>query len=202
MSDGHATDGDPGEIATELHSEGVVVASVYLTSDHNVAQRRIYDKPAYSWDKGQRTLFNIASKVSASKHPILVLMSLGWQIPCSGEVALYVCVCTETAAAEFCSLLVSAHPRPTDALLDIIGRLRLDEFIQDKHVITCNNPTDQGSSATCYAHAIAAVVQMALLRVERKGPCPTIREIGDRIIREFPPGNHGRVAEEVLSQAV
>jgi hypothetical protein len=202
MSDGHATDGDPGEIATELHSEGVVVASVYLTSSQEVAQRRLYDKPAYSWDKGRRTLFNIASKVSASKHPIPVLMSLGWQIPCSGEVALYVCVCTETAVAEFCSLLVSAHLGSTDALLDIIGRLRLDEYIQDEHVITCKNPSDQGSSATCYAHAIAAVMQMALLRIERKEPCPTIREIRDRITREFPPGNHGRVAEEVLNQAV
>ncbi|KAL4948366.1 hypothetical protein BDW69DRAFT_203592 [Aspergillus filifer] len=201
MSDGHATDGDPSEIATELHSEGVVVASVYLTSDHDLAQRHLYDKPAYSWKKGQCTLFQIASKVPASKHPIPVLMSLGWQIPCSGEVALYVCVCTRTAVAEFCSLLVSARLGSTDALFDIIGRLRLDEYIQDEHVITCNNPSDQGSSATCYAHAIAAVMQMALLRIERKEPCPTMREIRDRIIRGFPPGKHGRVAEEVLDQA-
>lgn len=47
MSDSHATDGNPNEIATELHSEGIVIASIYLTSDHNVAQRRLYDKPAY-----------------------------------------------------------------------------------------------------------------------------------------------------------
>ncbi|CBF84611.1 predicted protein [Aspergillus nidulans FGSC A4] len=202
MSDGHATDGDPGEIATELHSEGVAVASVYLTSDTDIAQRRLYDKPAYSWDKGQRTLFNIASKVSASNHPIPVLMSVGWQIPCSGEVALYVCVCTEPAVEEFCSLLVSAHLASTDALLDVIGRLQLDDYIQDELAITCKNPSDQGSSATCYAHAIAAVIHMALLRIERKEPCPTIKEIRDRILHEFPPGDHGRVAEEVLNQAV
>ncbi|KAL4756436.1 uncharacterized protein BDW70DRAFT_166121 [Aspergillus foveolatus] len=173
MSDDHATDGDPGEIATELHSEDVAVACVYLTSDHDIAQRRLYDKPAYSWDKGRRTLFNIASKVTAKNHPIQVLMSMGWQIPCSGEVDLYVSVCTETAVKEFCSLLVSAHLGSTDALPD--------DYIQDEHAITCKNPLEQG---------------------KRKEPCPTIGESRDRILHEFPPGDHGRVAEEVLNQAV
>ncbi|KAF4235389.1 hypothetical protein CNMCM6457_003190 [Aspergillus fumigatiaffinis] len=202
MSDGHWTDGDPGKIASELHSENVAVAGVYLTSDRDVAQRRLYDQPASSWDKGRSTLFNIASKVSASKHPIPVLMSVGWQVPSSGEIALYVCVCTETAVEEFCSLLVSAHSGSTEALLDIIGRLQLDEYISDRHVVTCNNPSDQGNSATCYAHAIAAVMHMALLRIERQEPCPTIEEIRDKILREFPPGDQGRVCEEVLNQAV
>jgi hypothetical protein len=202
MSDGHWTDGDPGKIASELHSENVAVAGVYLTSDRDVAQRRLYDQPASSWDKGRSTLFNIASEVSASKHPIPVLMSVGWQVPCSGEIALYVCVCTETAVEEFCSLLVSAHSGSTEALLDIIGRLQLDEYISDRHVVTCNNPSDQGNSATCYAHAIAAVMHMALLRIERQEPCPTIEEIRDKILREFPPGDQGRVCEEVLNQAV
>ncbi|KAL5001304.1 hypothetical protein BDV10DRAFT_182541 [Aspergillus recurvatus] len=196
MSDGHATDGDPGKIATELHAEGVAVASAYLTSDHDIAQRPLYDKPAYSWDKGQRTLFNIASKVFASNHPIPVLMSVGWQIPCSGEVPLYVCICTETAVEEFCSLLVSAHVGSTDALLDVIGRLRLGGYIQDEHAITCKNPSDQGSSATCYAHAAAAVMHMALLRIERKEPCLTIGGIRGRI-EEGTRGDLGIVYRKV-----
>lgn len=202
MSDGHGTDGDPGQIASRLHLEGVTVASVYLTSDHDIPQRRLYDHTANPRDKGQCTLLDIASKVSASKHPIPVLMSVGWQAPCSGEVALYVSVCTESAIEEFCSLLVSTHLGSSDALLDIIGRLRLDEYINDRHVTTCNSPSDQGKSATCYAHAIAAVIHMALLRIERKDPCPTIEEIRERILREFPPGSHGRATREVLSQAV
>lgn len=202
MSDGHGTDGDPGQLASKLHSQGVSVASVYLTSDHDIPERCLYDHPPNPRDKGMCTLFNIASKVSASTHPIPVMMSVGWQAPCSGEVALYVSVCTETSVEEFCSLLVSAYLGSTDALLDIIGRLRLDEYVNDRHVVTCNSPSDQGSSATCYAHAIAAVMHMALLRIERKDPCPTIEEIRERILRTFPPGDHGRATEEVLRQAV
>lgn len=97
MSDGHGTDGDPGPIASKLHSQGIFVAGVYLTSDHDTPQRRLYDRPPNPRDKGKCTLFNIASKVSASTHPVPVTMSVGWQAPCSGEVALYVSVCTETA---------------------------------------------------------------------------------------------------------
>ncbi|EAU36755.1 conserved hypothetical protein [Aspergillus terreus NIH2624] len=202
MTDGYGTDGDPSHIASELRAERVTLAGVYLTNDRHVAQRRLYDQPASSWNKGQRTLFHMASKVSASEHPIPVLVSVGWQVPYSGEVALQVSLCTETAVEEFCSLLVSAHLGSTDALLDVIGRLSLDEYINDRHITACNDPSNQGNSATCYAHAIAAVMHMALLRIERRDPCPSIEEIRNRILREFPPGAHGRRTEEVLSQAV
>lgn len=202
MSDGHWTDGDPSQIASDLRSENVIVAGVYLTSDQDFAQRLLYDQQDKRWNRGQRTLFNIASKVSTDNHPIPVLMSVGWQVPCSGEVALYVSVCTKSAVDEFCSLLVSAHRGSTDALLDIVGRLSLDEYVNDSHIVTRNNPSNQGDSATCYAHAIAAVIHMALLRIERNGRCPTIEEIRERIQHEFPPDEHGRDAEEVLETAV
>jgi hypothetical protein len=45
-------------------------------------------------------------------------------------------------------------------------------------------------------------MHMALLRIERKGPCPTIEEIRERILRAFPPSDHGYAAEEVLREAV
>lgn len=45
-------------------------------------------------------------------------------------------------------------------------------------------------------------MHMALLRIERKDPCPTIEEIRRKILDAFPPGDHGRAIEEVLKQAV
>jgi hypothetical protein len=202
MSDGQGTDGDPGQVASDLHSEDVIVASVHLTSNQEIAQQLLYDQRDKSWNRGQYTLFNIASKVSTNNHPIPVLMSVGWQVPSSGEVALYVSVYTRSAVDEFCSLLVSAHRGSMDALLDIIGRLSLDEYINDSHIVTCNNPSNQGDSETCYAHAVAAVIHMTLLRIERNEPCPTITEIRNRIIRQYPPGEHGCASEEVLETAV
>ncbi|KAI7976530.1 hypothetical protein EIK77_000218 [Talaromyces pinophilus] len=106
MSDGQGTDGDPGQVASDLHSEDVIVASVYLTSNQEIAQQLLYDQRDKSWNRGQYTHFNIASKVSTNNHPIPVLMSVGWQVPSSGEVALYVSVYTRSAVDEFCSLLV------------------------------------------------------------------------------------------------
>lgn len=199
ISDGISTDGDPLPLAQELRQEKVAMATVYLTSDRASPDRRLYYKAAENWNGGQHVLFNMATKVDCANHPIPVLASMGWEVPSSGESGLYATVSSAAALEEFCSLLLSARFGSADALLDIIGRVRLDTFINDSHVRTCDNPSDQGKSSTCYAHAIAAVVHMSLLRIfEREGGCPSIEEIRARILREFPPTDIGQVAEEVL----
>jgi hypothetical protein len=145
----------------------------------------------------------MASKVAVTKHPIPVLASMGWEVPSSGECALYAEVCTSEALEEFCSLLLSARFGSVDALLDILGRVHLDAHIDDEHVRTCKNPSDQEQSSTCYAHATAAVLHMALLRIiGREGGCPSIAKIRRRILKAFPPGPHGRNLNKVLKQAV
>jgi hypothetical protein len=141
------------------------MAAVYLTSDRAVPRRRLYDQAAEGWNAGQRTLFGIAARVVGATHPIPLLASMGWEVPSSGECALYATVCSAAALDEFFSLLLSARFGSADVLLDIIGRVRLDVYIDDEHVRTRNNPSDQGWSMTCYAHATAAVLHMALLRI-------------------------------------
>jgi hypothetical protein len=74
-------------------------------------------------------------------------------------------VCSAAALDEFFSLLLSARFGSADALLDILARVRLDVYIDYEHVRTRNNPSDQGQSMTCYAHATATVLHMALLRI-------------------------------------
>ncbi|KAM0417077.1 hypothetical protein ACHAPT_012915 [Fusarium lateritium] len=79
-------------------------------------------------------------------------------------------------------------------LLDLVGRMDLDAYIDDEHIRTLGMPSNQGRSPTCYAHAIAAVVHMALLRiVGREGGCPSIREIREWILHEdnFPAPEEG-----------
>jgi hypothetical protein len=202
VSDGVSTDGDPLPPARDLQREKIVIATVYLTSDRDVSRRCLHDRAVEGWNDGQLKLFKMADRVASLTHPIPVLASLGWEIPSSGECALYATVCSAAALDEFCSMLLSARFGSADALLNVVGRVRLDSYINDRHVRTRSNPSDQGQSATCYAHAIAAVLHMALHRiVGRKGGYPSIKEIRDRILALFPPGDSGQITERVLNAA-
>lgn len=203
LSDGFSTDGDPLPTARELQQEKVVIATVYLTRDRDAARRRIHDQAAHDWNDGQKTLFEMAERVSCLTHPIPVLATLGWNIPSSGEGALYASVCSTAALDEFCSMLLSARFGSLDALLDIAGRVRLDKYINDEHVRNCKNPSDQGQSATCYAHAAAFILHSALCRiVGRTGGHPSIEEIRNRILQSFPHRERGHSVERVLEETI
>ncbi|KEY75179.1 hypothetical protein S7711_01623 [Stachybotrys chartarum IBT 7711] len=189
ISDGMSTDGNPLTIFDEaLHkSSNISVATVFLTDDRHAAQRRIYDKPLNAWENdGRVTLFRMASKVSAAAHPIPVLTTLGWQIPSSGEAALFAIVCSATALEEICSMMVSVRFESADVLLDVLGRWNLDEYVEYEHERTINTPSEQ-LGPTCYANAAAAVIYMALHRiVGRVEGYPTICDIRTRILARFP----------------
>ncbi|KAL6399368.1 hypothetical protein AUP68_17914 [Ilyonectria robusta] len=202
MSDGLSTDGDPLPLARDLQRAKVSMATVCLTSDKTVACRRLYYQPAEDWNSGQRILFGMAARVAGVTHPIPVLTSVGWEVPSAGEVALYATVSSSAALDEFCSLLLSARFGSADALLDVIGRISHDSYINDEYVLRCKDPSDQGKSATCYAHATAAIVHMALLRiVGREDDYPSIEEVRKRIEGKFPPKPGVRDVEEVLKAA-
>lgn len=205
FSDGNSTDGDPVPLAGEFHRANITVATIYLTSDKSVPRRRLHDRPVQSWNAGQRALFSMASRVAGDRHPVPVLASMGWGVPSSGECALYATVCSTVVVEEFCSMLLSSRFGSTDALLDIGHRVLLDTYVNDHYVRTCQNPSDQGHFETCYAHATAAVLHMALHRiVGRQGGYSTIKELRDKILdkRNFPPHEGGRPTNQVLETAV
>jgi len=98
--------------------------------------------------------------------------------------------------------MLSARVGSVDALLDLIGRVELDAYVDDAQMPTRNTPSLQ-QDGTCYAHAAAAVLQMALLRIEgRVGGCPSIEEIRSRILDAFPQKSDGMDAAGVLDAAV
>jgi len=142
VSDGLSTDGNPLQILDEAQerNSNVTIATVFLTSDQDAAPRRIYDEPLSAWDDGRTTLFNMASKVSVAAHPIPVLTTLGWQIPSSGEGAMFATVCSVTALEEFCSIMVSARFESADVLLDALGRWNLDDYVEYEQARTRDIP--------------------------------------------------------------
>lgn len=201
VTDGKSTDGDPEPVARDLAAKGVDMAAVYLTSDDD-DNRQLYYLPQNRWNDGQQALFRMARTVSALQHPVPVLASLGWQIPSAGEFRLFAIVSTAAALDEFCSHLLSAAQSPSggnQALYwEIVSRVRLDESVGKAYVGIYSNPSNQGTAPTCYAHATAAVVHLALLRiVGRRGGHPAMQEIRERIEAAFPPP-----AEDVRDMAV
>jgi hypothetical protein len=201
VSDGHSTDGSPLPLACELKENSVTVATVFLTNSTAAAWKCLYDKPMGDWDEEQRTLFDMATRVHGTAHPIPVLASMGWKIPSSGECGLYTTVCSADTLEEFCSLLLSARFGSADVLLDVLEKLDLDSYVNDKHVRVCKNPSDQGNEGVCYAHAVAAVAHMALLRiVDRDGGCPSIQTIRERILDRFPARKGGWSVEKVVEK--
>lgn len=165
ISDGKSTDGDPTALADGFRNEDIWIATVNLTDDRDSPQRVLYYEADNHWNQGTRALFTLATRVPASRHPIPVLASVGWQVPSAGEIALFSSVCSATALDEFCSLLLSARFRSADALLDIIGRVHFDDYINNAHLNVRRQPSNQGKAGVCYAHATASVVHMALLRI-------------------------------------
>ena len=122
----------------------------------------------------------MTTRVARATHPKLVLASMGWEIPPSSECALYTTVCSVAALNEFYSLLLSARFGLADVLLDIIGCVQLDAYIDKKHAHTHRKPSNQRWLPTCYAHATAAVIHMALLRiVGREGGYLSMKVIQD-----------------------
>lgn len=202
ISDGASTDGDPVEIARELSKNNIQIATIFLTSEANVLFRTLYDKEREEWVAGQRDLYHMATVVDAATHPIPVLALMGWKIPNSGACSLHASVSSAEALDEFGSLVVAARFGSADALLEVIGRVNLDAYVNDDYLGIYKTPSNQGSSATCYAHAVATVVHMALDRiVGYRGGHPSIREIRARIKEKFPPKAGGQPTETVLREA-
>ncbi|KAH7489409.1 hypothetical protein FOMA001_g3692 [Fusarium oxysporum f. sp. matthiolae] len=202
ISDGHSTDGDPSTAAHDLEREGVAIATVKLTDDRSSTQRALHYEANPLWDEGTRTLFKMSKRIPGSTHPVPVLASVGWAIPSAGEIALFCTVCTVTALEEFCSMLLSARFGSADALLDIVGKIRFDDYINNEHLTIRSRPTNQGQRGICYAHAVASVIHMALLRiVSRDGGIPSFNEIRHKILSKYPEIKGGQPTIQVLADA-
>ncbi|KAI3531966.1 hypothetical protein CABS03_10654 [Colletotrichum abscissum] len=202
ISDGFSTDGDLMPVARSLQQANVSIASIYLTSNQAAAERFLHYQPAKGWHHGQRVLFDMASRVAGVAHPIPALASMGWSIPSAGEIALHATVSTSVALNEICSLLLSARFGSANLLLDLVGRFELDEYINDENIRGCQNPSNQGQEPTCYAHAAAAVICMAMSRISgRKGGYDDIETVRQRILEVYPTGPNGRNARDVLEDA-
>ena len=186
ISNGQSTDGDPREIAEELRSLGVIIATCFLTSDRIEKPRCLmyYPRPSWRRNDGRRTLLEMSSTMKNTHTPISYLVDANWELASSGESRLFVQANSLDIVNEFCKIIVSQGTEHCDAFVDLIQKVNLGTHINAK--IKTFEPTDQGVDETCYARAVAAVFHLAMHRiVGREGGIPDFYTIYDRIISSY-----------------
>ena len=128
--------------------------------------------------------------------PITHLVDYGWKLPLSGDCRLFVLANSLDVVEEFCKVAVSQLTHATDALVHMLARLSLAEYINQTND---DFKAQQQIGETCYANAIAAVFHLAMHRiVDREGGIPGFKAIRSRIIREY--GNEGANTEMVVKK--
>ncbi|XP_062499789.1 uncharacterized protein LOC134177092 [Corticium candelabrum] len=185
LSDGDSTDGDPHEIAQELHQLDVIIVTCFLTSNHIDNPRRLLYKADPKWRgrNGRQVLFEMSSTMKNTHTPISYLIDANWELPSAGESRLFVQANSLDVVNEFCEIVVSQMTQPCDALVHLLERINLATYINQTNA---KFKPKQQRKGTCYANAIAAVFHLAMSRiVGREGGIPDFRKIRDCIIEKY-----------------
>ena len=198
LSDGFSSDGDPREmIVGKLRDLGVIIVTCFLTSDHIDNPRCLLDEADPNWSgrgDGRSVLFEMSSTMRNTHEPISYLVDANWELPPSGESRLFVQANSLDVVNEFCKIVVSQMTNSCDALVDILQKVPLATYINQKNAEF--EPQAQ-EGRTCYANTIAAVFHLAMHRiVGREGGVPGFYEIRQRIIDEY--GGDGADTKTVL----
>ncbi len=184
ISDGDSRDGDPEPLSKILKDDyKVTIFCCFLTSENILTPRKLYDSlEGTNWTKHEKTMFEMSSKVPTTSSGMCLLLRQGWQLPESGEAKLFIQANHPEVIDEFSKLVLKIFDS-TDVLLDIIGTVHLDWYINQTNQ-NCQ-PPDQDEE-TCYANAVATVFHLAMHRiVGREGGYPDFMDIREKLIKKY-----------------
>ena len=170
LSDGIASDNVNGavDLAREMQAMGVRIVTCYLTTQRIDNPRRLHYAPPEddAWSPGARALFDMASPAMRNVElPVSLAVLAGWEVPGEGECRLFLRANNLEVVNDFNGIMQTAFVRnPEEAALGMAGKINwgaytLPTLCRDAEV------QHQGSSPTCWAHAIGTVVHLATLRV-------------------------------------
>ena len=115
--------------------------------------------------------------------PVSYLVDAKWELPSSGESSLFIQANSLDIVNEACETVVSRINDPCDVLVDIIEKVPLATYINQRNAEF--EPMEQVES-TCYANAVAAVFHLAMHRIiGRQGGYPDFYTIRERLIQEY-----------------
>ncbi|XP_028392636.1 uncharacterized protein LOC114517178 [Dendronephthya gigantea] len=200
LSDGEPTDGKNDDtvqieqITSQFRDAGVKVVTCFITRSTDIEPKRLYDKMENDWEPGAKFLFSLSSKVSTQLLPRAILAKREWTLDITNnETKLFIQINHPDNLREFCEIIKDVL-FSQDALPELLASVDLDMYINK--TTTTFTPKNQQKD-TCYAHAVAAVLHLAMQRIYgRDEGCPDFHTLKDEIIRAY--GERGANTCKVL----
>ena len=195
LSDGLPTDGwDPP--VQELSALGVTIVSCFITREGLSDPRRLYSLPDESWEVPAKFMFNMSSIVTTQNIPHTVFVKKGWKIDIeNNETRLFFQVNHPNVIKEVCDMARNCV-LTQDALSGVLSSVNLDLYINE------TNDKFRGEKQkgkTCYAHASAAVMHLAMKRIIRRdGGYPEFSDLRDILIAKYDKDD--KSTEEILKE--
>ena len=184
------SDGDPSDGKGETHPQlqklselGVKIASCYITRDEISNPRRLYGGRRVTWKEPAKFMFGISSIIKTQEIPRALFAKRGWQIDISNnETRLFFQVNHPDVIKDVCDVAKRAV-LSQDALSEVLSEVDLELYINKSNKRF--KPTRQRGD-TCYAHAAAAVMHLAMKRIiGRVGGYPDFDELREKLIAKY-----------------
>ncbi|XP_068678870.1 uncharacterized protein [Montipora foliosa] len=197
LSDGRPNDtkDPPFQALSDL---GVTIVSCFITREGISNPRRLYSIPRVTWGEPEKFMFGISSVIKTEEIPRTLFVKKGWEIDISNnETRLFFQVNHPDVIKDVCDMAKRAV-FSQDALSEVLSAVDLDLYINKAN--KSFKPTQQDQDkGTCYAHAAAAVMHLAMKRIiGRVGGYPDFDELREKLITKY--GVKGASTFEVLKQ--
>ncbi|XP_068747200.1 uncharacterized protein [Montipora capricornis] len=199
LSDGMPSDGqyERHSHLQELSRLGVKIVSCFITHENIPNPRYLYGIPRGNWKEPAKFMFGISSIMTTQEIPRALFAKKKegkeWDIDISNnEIRLFFQVNHPDVIKEVCDMAKRAV-LSQDALSEVLSEVDLNVYIYDENKKI--KPTKQVKE-TCYAHAAATVMHLAMKR--RLGECPDFNMLRKNLITKY--GEEGASTFQVLTE--
>lgn len=205
LSDGWPTDGDINDrvrverAVSKLKEAGVTVVGCFVTHSTQNESKRLFSEMTPDWHPGAKFLFSLSSKLPTQSIPRTVFVKRDWFIETTNnETSLFLQVNHPDHMQEACQLAREVVCSG-DALSDFLTSVWLDDYINRE--LENYKAKEEQEESTCYAHASATVIHLALKRIHGRpaDKYPSFKELKDKLVSRFrkKSTNIVRVLEEI-----
>ncbi|KAL4490443.1 hypothetical protein ABPG72_002653 [Tetrahymena utriculariae] len=152
---------------------GVIIVCCFVTDKMQVDPNQLYSCEQQQWSSGAKKMFNLSSEMDYNQQPLRYLArNCYFKLSHTGKNRLFIQANNPGTLQKFIDS-VSKAMYDTDILLDIIGNVDLEPYIQSSEQFEAADQID----GTCYANAIAAAYYMSMKRIyKRDGGYPLYSE--------------------------
>lgn len=177
----------------KMRKNNVKIISCYIAQpgSENLNPRTLFANVQKEWNETATTLFHLSSGMSTLILPEAIFLNRGWKIETNNDtIKLFIQINHTDNINEVCNL-VEEIECTKDVLLNIIGNVSLGKYL------TKAKGRIKQEGGTCYAHASAAVLHLAMQRIfNRKDGYPEFETILADLINRY--GKKGANTLKVL----